>query len=242
MLAGKNLSLSYKKQTIVSNASVQLEPGQISVIIGPSGSGKTSLLKLLALLEPADSGELFIDDHEYKFPVSQRAKIPPPWPKVSVVFQQLFLWPHLTLRQNIKLPSSLNRTNGRPEKFEQLIELFDMKKCIEQYPNQCSLGQRQRAALVRALLLEPKYLLLDEITSSLDVEQVAIILTHLRELAEGGIGILTVTHLLHFARQAADQVIFMDQGQIVESGGKEVLFHPQQERVKKFLCVIESAS
>jgi ABC-type polar amino acid transport system ATPase subunit len=91
-------------------------------------------------------------------------------------------------------------------------------------------------------MLEPKYLLLDEITSSLDVEQVAIILAHLKELARNGIGILTITHLLHFAQEAADRVIFLDQGQIIEQGGKEVLVSPEQERVKKFLSIIEAAT
>lgn len=128
------------------------------------------------------------------------------------------------------------------QKVEELIDLFEMRSFIYRYPNEASLGQRQRAALARALLLQPKYLLLDEITSSLDVEQVAIILSYLKKLAQTGIGILTVTHLLHFAREAADTVIFMESGQVIEKGGPEVLISPSQERVKRFLSVIESAT
>ena len=241
MLNGTALSKSYKGQKILDNVDVQLQPGEISVIIGPSGSGKTSLLKILSLLESADNGTISVDDWSTTFP-SREQKVAPPWPKVTVVFQQLFLWPHLTLMQNITLPVSLRRKNEKMDRVNELIKLFDMQSFINRYPNEASLGQRQRVALVRALLLEPKYLLLDEITSSLDVEQVAIILTHLKELAKSGIGILTVTHLLHFAQEAADRVLFLDNGQIIESGGKEVLLNPQQERVKKFLSVIESAS
>ena len=127
-------------------------------------------------------------------------------------------------------------------RLEDLIELFDMQSFVQRYPNQASLGQRQRAALVRALILQPKYLLLDEITSSLDVEQIAIILSYLKRLSKKGIGVMIVTHLLNFAREAADKVIFVDSGQIIEAGGADVLDSPKQERVKKFLSVIESAS
>jgi len=241
MLSGVNLSKSFGNQQIINNVDLQLEPGQISVIIGPSGSGKTTLLKMMALLEHPDSGRIDIDDTSYTFPLKRGQTPTPPWPKVTVVFQQLFLWPHLTLMQNITLPLKL-RGKDRSENLEQLIHLFAMESFINRYPNQASLGQRQRAALVRALVLQPEYILLDEITSSLDVEQVAIILGHLRELANKGIGILTVTHLLHFAREAADRIIFLDKGQVIESGGKELLVSPKQERVQKFLSVIEAAS
>jgi len=242
MLKGTGLAKSHRDHKILDVAEVQLEPGQISVIIGPSGSGKTTLLKVLALLDPPDSGNISVDDWNCEFPLVDPGKFAPPWPKVTVVFQQLFLWPHLTLLQNITMPVSLRHQEQKQERLQELIKLFDMESFIRRYPNEASLGQRQRVALVRALLLEPKYLLLDEITSSLDVEQVAIILTHLKELAATGIGILTVTHLLHFAQEAADRVIFMDSGQIVDCGGKEVLLQPRQERVKRFLSVIESAT
>ncbi len=263
MLQGIQLVKSARGQKIIDNVDVQLEPGQISVIIGPSGSGKTTLIKLLALLEKPDSGKIVIDDHQYQFP-AERNELPP-WPEITVVFQQLFLWPHLTLLQNIKLPlmlrskwhrsverrasvaptSNASTTNVQPveqRRLDDLIELFDMQSFVQRYPNEASLGQRQRAALVRALVLQPRYLLLDEITSSLDVEQISIILSYLKRLSKKGIGVLIVTHLLNFAREAADRVIFMDAGRIIESGGREVLDSPSQERVKKFLSVIESAS
>jgi len=241
MLRGVELWKSFGNQQIIKNVNLQLDPGQISVIIGPSGSGKTTLLKMMALLEHPDSGRIDIDDTSYTFPLKRGQTLTPPWPKVTVVFQQLFLWPHLTLIENITLPLKLRGLDSG-QNIQQLIQLFGMESFINRYPNQASLGQRQRAALVRALVLQPEYILLDEITSSLDVEQVAIILGHLRELANKGIGILTVTHLLHFAREAADRIIFLDGGQVIESGGKELLVSPKQERVQKFLSVIEAAS
>jgi ABC-type polar amino acid transport system ATPase subunit len=201
----------------------------------------------MSLLEMPESGSIAVDDWKCSFPLKEPKKFAPPWPKVTVVFQQLFLWPHLTLLQNITLPVALRdpqkaKIDDKSEKVQELIKLFEMDEFIHRYPNEASLGQRQRVALARALLLEPKYLLLDEITSSLDVEQVAIILAHLKVLAARGIGILTVTHLLHFAREAADHIIFMDKGQVIESGGKEILQNPKEERVRKFLSVIESAT
>lgn len=260
MLQGTQLNKSIAGQKIIENVDVALAPGQISVLIGPSGSGKTTLLKLLAMLEKPDSGTVTVDDQVFTFPTESNIK--PPWPKVTVVFQQLFLWPHLTLLQNIQLPLRLQRgehkgadrrgTDGAPSdrnelaneqrRLEDLIELFEMEKFVNRYPNQASLGQRQRAALVRALVLQPEYLLLDEITSSLDVEQIAIILSYLKRLSKKGIGILLITHLLNFAKEAADNIIFMDAGQIIEMGGREMLEAPKQERIRKFLSVIESAS
>ncbi len=242
MLKGTNLKKSYRGHNILDGVDIALEPGQISVIIGPSGSGKTTLLKVLAMLDPPQSGTISVDDWSVQFPLEKGKKLQPPWPKVTVVFQQLFLWPHLTLLQNITLPVYLRYGQEDENKVAELITLFDMEGFIHRYPNESSLGQRQRAALARALLLKPKYLLLDEITSSLDVEQVAIILAHLKKLAQAGIGILTVTHLLHFAQEAADRVVFMENGQIIEQGGKEVLVNPAQERVKRFLSVIEAAT
>jgi ABC-type polar amino acid transport system ATPase subunit len=136
----------------------------------------------------------------------------------------------------------LKRKPGASDYLDHLLSRFDMKSFIDRYPNQASLGQRQRAALVRAMALNPKYILLDEITSSLDVEQVALILSEIRDLAKGGVGILLITHLLHFAREAADSVVFLENGKTIESGGKEVLVKPREKRVQDFLAMAEFAS
>jgi len=117
-----------------------------------------------------------------------------------------------------------------------------MAEFIDRYPNEASIGQRQRTALARALILDPSYILLDEITSALDVEQVSVILSHLQALRDKGIGVLLVTHLIGFARRAADRVVFLDEGKVLESGGPDLLDCPKNERVRRFLSVIESAT
>jgi len=124
---------------------------------------------------------------------------------------------------------------------EELIARFGMSEFIERYPNETSLGQRQRAALVRALLLRPSYLLLDEITSALDPENVAVILEQLEELRSQKIGILMATHLVGFARRSADAIVFLDEGKVLAQGGAELLESPGNDRIKRFLGVMEVA-
>jgi ABC-type polar amino acid transport system ATPase subunit len=177
----------------------------------------------------------------FTYPRAPGLPFNPPWPKVTVVFQQLFLWPHLTLQDNILLPARCRTQQGMEADLDALIEAFDMRDFIGRYPNQASFGQRQRVALARALMCRPRYLLLDEITSALDVEQIANVLSYLRNLRGKGIGIFVITHLLGFARSAADQVLFMADGEVVERGGPEVLASPQTERLHQFLSAIEGA-
>lgn len=241
MLTGKNIVKTYRGTEILKGVNISIEPGKITSLIGPSGSGKTTLLKALSFLGTPDSGEIMIDEKKYSFPLSNNEIITSPWPEISIVFQQLFLWPHLTIRENILLPLKVKGIN-RDEELKKFIEMFSMSDFIDNYPNQASLGQRQRAAIVRALMLKPKYLLLDEITSSLDVEQVNIILSHLGDVRDAGVGVLIVTHLINFAEQVSDRVVFLDGGQVLEEGGKEMLKNPTHPRVKKFLSMMKAAS
>ena len=243
MLSVRNLSFAYdNNKTIFKSVDLEIKPGEITVLIGPSGTGKTTLLRCLALLDPPQTGEIAIDDEAFIFPEPREGNPAPPWPKLTAVFQQLFLWPHLTLRENILMPVRLRGLADNGTELEKLIEAFDMQEFIDHYPNEASLGQRQRVALARSLMLKPRYLLLDEITSALDVEQIAKILSYLKTLRGQDIGIFLITHLLGFAHHAADQVLFMADGTIAERGGPDILKNPQTERLYQFLSVIAAAS
>lgn len=241
MLSARKISKSLGKSKILSDVSLAIEPGQITTIIGPSGGGKSTLVRALSLLDPPDQGELVLEGKIHSFPSDTKPANDPPWPELGVVFQQLFLWPHLTLRDNIMLPLTLNGNLHKSSLADELIDFFELSEAADRYPNETSVGQRQRVALIRAIVLEPRYLLLDEITSALDVEHVGKVLEQLRKLKSKGVGVLVVTHLLGFAANSADQVIFMDKGQIVESGRAEILTNPNSERLRKFLSLAASA-
>lgn len=238
MLIGKKIIKKYHGVEILKGVDITVEPGKITSLIGPSGSGKTTLLRVLSMLDLPESGSITLDSEKYEFPL-KASNIIPPWPRVSVVFQQLFLWPHLTLKENILLP-----LKGVVDKkhFTELVQILQMEEFIDRYPNQVSLGQRQRAALARALILNPEYLLLDEITSALDIEQVNVVLSHLQTLRDKGVGILIVTHLLNFAQRASDNIVFLDGGKVIETGGKEILEKPKHERIQKFLSIVKAAT
>jgi len=240
MLSGTKLTKIYNGREVLKEVSIKIEPGKITSLIGPSGSGKTTILRVLSMLDLPESGSIILDDKKYDFPL-EKDKITPPWPKVSVVFQQLFIWPHLTLRKNIELPLEIKGVlNENKEYLDELYQMFDMNEFIDRYPNQVSLGQRQRVALVRALALKPKYLLLDEITSSLDVEQSGIILSHLTKIKQQGVGIIMVAHDIDFALSSADSVCFIENGRIVKQGKPyEFLLETNNTRIRNF---IDSAS
>ena len=241
MLTAQNVHKAFGPKTVLRGVNVQIPPGQITCVIGPSGTGKTTLLRALALLDYPDAGKISVEEQVYEFPLTKGQHITPPWPRLTAVFQSLFLWPHLTLRENIMLPA--RNCNPQAEKdIEGLIKLFEMDHFIGNYPNEASIGQRQRVALARALILNPLYILMDEITSALDVEQTARILTKLTHLKERGIGVMLITHSLGFARNAADQILFMDAGTVAEAGGPAILKKPQTERLKQFLSMVETVA
>lgn len=241
MLKIDTLTKRYSETAGIHDVSFTVEPGKLTALIGPSGSGKTTCLKALAMLNDPEKGHISVDDVTYSFPLTEGQNLSPqPWPKVTAVFQQLFLWPHMTLRENILLP--VPKGEDVTQELDELIELFDMRHFIDRYPNEASGGQKQRVALARALILKPSYILLDEVTSALDVEQAAKVLNCLEKLKERGIGIFLVTHLLNFAERAADQILFMDEGRIVESGDSGILKDPKTERMQQFLSVIQQAS
>jgi ABC-type polar amino acid transport system ATPase subunit len=241
MIKCENLTKSFEGRKILNGINMTMEQGKITCLIGPSGGGKTTLLRALSLLEPADSGVMHIEGVRYDFPLDGPLRIPP-WPDVTVVFQSLFLWPHMTLRENIMLPAKRLGIKDAEDKLEDIVRFFEMEQFIDRYPNEASRGQQQRIALARGLMLHPKYIFLDEITSALDVEQVAKVLEYLQKLRDQGIGIFIITHLLGFAKRASDQILFLNNGVIEEAGGPEILERPKSERLKNFVQLIEAAS
>ncbi len=237
-LKAVDLHKRFRNRVVLDGVSAEIAPGQIVALLGPSGAGKTTLLRALALLETANQGRIECDGETWNFPWPKRKKLAGPWPKLTVVFQELFLWPHLTLRENILLPArNITRDNLETE-LEEVIQTLDLAAYIDNHPNEASLGQRQRVALARAVMLKPKYLLLDEITSALDIEQVHNILTFLPKLKARGIGMLLITHHVNFARRAADHILFLADGQIAESGPPTILDSPKSERLGRFLSMI----
>ena len=234
MLLAKNISKKIDGRDILKDISFSIESGEIISIIGPSGSGKTTFLRAISLIDFPDFGSLEIGDDKYQFPIKQVENVKYPYPNLTVVFQQFFIWPHLTIRENITLAL---RGNVDKKHFDEVVGLFQMSEFLDRYPNEVSLGQRQRAALARAMVLKPKYLLLDEVTSALDIEQSHLILGHLKQIAEQGVGVIFVRHAIHLASKISDKVIFLDGGKIVEEGTSDIINNPKTERLKKFINI-----
>jgi len=246
MFAVEHLSKSYGRNHVLVDAGWTVVPGTACVVIGPSGAGKSTLIRCASLLEDPDAGTIVLDELEYKFPSPSR-RVDLPWPLLTVVFQQHFLWPHLTLYENIALPLR-ERMSRRQigETVDELTNLFDMSRFIRRYPNEASVGQQQRVALARALALRPKYILLDEVTSALDVEQIVKLLDHLTKLMERGIGIVIVTHLLGFARAILKQstqshFVFLENGRVSAAGNLATLDAPPPGRLRDFVAKMQLA-
>jgi ABC-type polar amino acid transport system ATPase subunit len=244
MLRGRSITKTFGRSAALSGVDIDVSPGRISIVIGPSGAGKTTLIRTLSLLDLPSSGSVDIDHQSYTFPLRRGQAIARPWPYLTVVFQQHFLWPHLTLRENIILPLSQRPSSDSTAVVAELVDLFGMGSFVDRYPNEVSLGQRQRASLARALALNPRYVLLDEITSALDIEQTAIVTKYLMALRDRGIGILIVTHFLAFARRLVekgegDMVYFMDGGRIIEKAGADFFATSSNTRVRSFLSALE---
>ncbi|OQX18217.1 MAG: hypothetical protein BWK76_08195 [Desulfobulbaceae bacterium A2] len=241
MLKGEQIRKSYGDVEILHSIDITIQPGTITTIIGPSGSGKSTLLRCLALLDPPTFGTVTIDDQVLVFPRDTPIPAETIWPKLTVVFQQLFLWPHLTLRQNALLPLRSRGVASPDDRVDQIIKDFGINGLADRFPNEVSLGQRQLGAIVRALALEPRYLLLDEITSALDVEYVAMILECLKTLRDQGVALLLISHLIDFARHSGDQIVFLDGGTLVEQGTPAILDNPQSGRLERFLGLMFEA-
>lgn len=235
MLQAKNIYISINGIPILKDISIKVQPSKITCLIGPSGSGKSTALSCLSLLAKPTKGIVSVDGQEFNFDNGKNEYKNFPYPKVTVVFQGLFLFPHLTNETNILLP--LKEQNKKSSDFDALIDKLNIREVLKKYPNECSGGEKQRVALARQILLEPKYLLLDEVTSALDLETVNTVAKILTELKKKGTGILLITHMINLAKSISDDFYFFDKGVMIEEGNIEQLKNPQTERLNKFLQI-----
>ena len=219
--------------------STRIRRGDVVVVIGPSGSGKSTFLRCLNGLEDIDSGSIVVDGIPLDDNKKNRLEIRK---EVGMVFQQFNLFPHMTVLANINLAQQRVRRKSRVEATQTSMELLKKVGIMEKadsYPSQLSGGQQQRVAIARALAMRPKVMMFDEATSALDPEMIGEVLDVMRNLAREGMTMVCVTHEMGFAREVSDQVIFMEDGRIVEVGTAEHFFTaPREERTKLFLSQI----
>jgi general L-amino acid transport system ATP-binding protein len=212
---------------------------EVVVVMGPSGSGKSTLIRCINRLEKHDAGEIVVDGIDLSDDIRNIQEVRR---ETGMVFQQFNLFPHLTTLENITLAPRNARGLAKKEAEEQAMDLLERVQIPEQarkYPGQLSGGQQQRVAIARALAMQPKIMLFDEPTSALDPEMIKEVLDAMQELARTGMTMMVVTHEMGFARQVADRMIFMADGEVVEVGTPEHFYeHPQEERTKLFLSQI----
>ena len=234
MIQFEHVTKSYEKATILKDLNFTIPDGQFVILIGPSGCGKTTTMKLInRLLEP-DSGIISINGKDIRLQDKVELRR-----HIGYVIQQIGLFPNMTVAQNISVvPKLLKYDKTRCAKIvQEMLKLVHMEDYAEKYPSELSGGQQQRVAIARALALHPDILCFDEPTSALDPELTGEVLRVLRELAEHKTTMIIVTHEMKFARDAADRILFMDGGVVVEQGdAKELIDHPKEERTRQFLA------
>ncbi len=234
-----NVTKSFGKIKALQGVSTTVKRGEVLVIIGPSGSGKSTLLRCINVLEYPDGGHIFVDG----IPVMHKqTNINAVRAEVGIVFQQFNLFPHLTVLENIMLAQRVVRGRERSEAEQvarQQLKHVGIPEKAEAYPGQLSGGQQQRVAIARALAMNPKIMLFDEPTSALDPEMIKEVLDVMVALAKEGMTMVVVSHEMGFARAAADRIVFMDEGCIIEEGTPDAFFNnPREERTKAFLSKI----
>ena len=240
-----SLRKSFGSELVLDSVSFDVPEGSATVLIGASGSGKSTLLRCINLLEQIDDGAIFLDEEEITNPeidIDQTRR------KIAMVFQAFNLFPHKTVRENITLaPVIVHRLtrDEANERADELLKRFGLYEKAEQYPDRLSGGQQQRVAIIRALAVNPRVLLLDEVTSALDPVLVNEVLMTVKELKEDQSSAMTMviaTHEMGFAQQVGDQVCFLEGGAVVEIGASaQVLQDPQDTRTKDFLRKVHEA-
>ncbi|MDX6685171.1 MAG: polar amino acid transport system ATP-binding protein [Baekduia sp.] len=249
MVRAEGVHKRFGRLEVLKGISLEVDPGQVMCLLGPSGSGKTTFLRCINHLEKIDSGRLSVDGelvgyredgdrlHELRESEVARKRA-----EIGMVFQRFNLFPHMTALQNVvEAPVQVRGIPGKEARArgEELLARVGLGHRLSAYPAQLSGGQQQRVAIARALAMDPKLMLFDEPTSALDPELVGEVLDVMRGLAAEGMTMVVVTHEIGFAREAADTLVFMDEGQVVETGPpSDVLSAPRHERTKAFLSKV----
>ena len=240
-LAIERLWKSFGRHRVLRGIDLEVAEHEVVALIGASGSGKSTLLRCINLLEPTDSGRILLDGED----ITRARDMNAVRRRIGIVFQAYNLFPHMTVLRNVTLAprDALGLSKGEAEeRAVLLLERFGLADKRAEYPDRLSGGQQQRVAIVRALAMRPELMLFDEITSALDPELVAEVLTVVRELAESGMTMVIATHEMSFARDVANAVCFLDGGVIAEAGPPEQIFSdPQEPRTREFLARIIEA-
>jgi polar amino acid transport system ATP-binding protein len=238
----EGLRKSFGRNEVLRGVDLEVEEHEVVCLIGASGSGKSTLLRCINLIEPVDAGRIVVEGDE----ITRRGiDVNRVRRRIGIVFQAFNLFPHMTVMRNVTLAPQVELGQSRAAaeaRGQELLARFGLADKARDYPDRLSGGQQQRVAIVRALAMDPKLMLLDEVTSALDPELVAEVLEVIRELAGGGMTMLIATHEMAFARDIADRVCFLDEGVILEQGTPAQIFSaPGEPRTKQFLERIVAA-
>lgn len=238
MIELKDVRKSFGKNEVLKGINLQIDKGEVVVIIGPSGSGKSTVLRTMNYLEEPTSGQVIVDGMD----LSDKNKLNAVRTEVGMVFQNFNLFPHMTVLDNLILaPVNVRKTDKKEAQdiAMKLLERVGLADKAQMYPDSLSGGQKQRVAIARALAMKPKVMLFDEPTSALDPEMVREVLDVMKSLADEGMTMVIVTHEMGFAKEVADRVLFVDGGQILEDGTPVQVFDaPSSDRTKLFLSKI----
>ena len=242
LLELRNIRKSFSTELVLDNLSLEVPEHTATVLIGASGSGKSTLLRCINLLESIDDGEIYLDCQEISDPL---VNVDDVRRKLAMVFQSFNLFPHMSVLENIMLAPIKVQGKSKEEARAQGIELlqrFGLSEKCDQYPDRLSGGQQQRVAIIRSLAINPRILLLDEVTSALDPVLVNEVLSVVRDLKSDGMTMVLATHEMGFATQVADQVCFLQAGNIVERGTPDAVLHnPSHPQTREFLKRLHEA-
>lgn len=245
MLQIQNYKKSFGENEILKGINLSLDVGKTMVLLGKSGSGKSTLLKCLNLLDTPSIGKLIIENQVFSFNENEKIKqkrLMLLRRKIGMVFQHFNLWPHLCVLDNLTLAPLTISKHERAliiHKARDLLERLGLTAKVNCYPGTLSGGEKQRVAIARTLMMDPKIILFDEPTSSLDPEMVYQVLQMIADLKQNQMTMIIATHEINFAKKVADYIVFLDQGEIHECGSSEIIDKPNTEKFKQFLRVMQ---